>query len=281
MARFENPWKTTNRWGKGGNEYDKWFSTENPVLQTPSVTTSDSSQNIFKVKGTIISFQIWINDALVHDPIVNTWLPLTFKSNLITGLLPKENVPKAFFRLSVDTTVTTYSFYFNPQVSSLITVEAENIKRLENNLSISQVDDSNLDDVSKFSWGETAGAYPTLGRNNLYKPEEWVLASTEQLLRARAAIDLIGTSGRNQRLQEGTPDITNATIKKLAAYHLKSNFPSVDKEIANNPNVRWFFLDTNPKVSHTGINNTQKIVKIYGPFFNTTGGDVPSWSNFT
>jgi len=63
----------------------------------------------------------------------------------------------------------------------------------------------------------------------------------------------------------------------LAAYHLTDNFPEVDDVIANDEEVKYFYLSPQKNVKTPSINSDfydQKCVKTYGPFYNVGGGDV-------
>ena len=133
--------------------------------------------------------------------------------------------------------------------------------------------------VNKNSWGETSGLYPTANgtkSKNLYDPTGWDYDSSNQLMKARAAISLIGT--RNPRLHSATPKDTKIE-QILVPWHMEENFPSVDAEIKENEDVKYFYLSPDPNAKHTGLNYKTNIVEIeksYGPFYNIGGGDVKS-----
>ena len=124
--------------------------------------------------------------------------------------------------------------------------------------------------VSDVSWGETAGLYPTAG-GNLYNPSRWDQGLVGELLKARAAIHLVGNE-RNPKVHRSMPS-RNALEQKLAAYHYTENFPAVDPEIASDEAVKYFYLSADPNAKHTGITGGIK-VKHYGPFHNVGGGDA-------
>lgn len=128
--------------------------------------------------------------------------------------------------------------------------------------------------VSRVSWGETSGIYPTANTTNptgIYNPANWDPAKICLLLRARAAVHAVGARG--ERVHRDSPG-TSAIDRALKPYHFTENFPAVDGEIANDAGVRWFYLGTTATTMHTGIRNPV-LVKSYGPFFNGGGGDVP------
>ena len=135
--------------------------------------------------------------------------------------------------------------------------------------------------ISKISWGETSGLYPTKDVYNpksseLYNPDKWDEQKTEELLKARAAIHLIGTK-RNSTVRKSNCNMQGVE-KTLATYHLTSNFPDVDPEILNDDNVKYFYLSKEPTTTTPSINSEyyeQECVKTYGPFYNIGGGDVP------
>ena len=141
--------------------------------------------------------------------------------------------------------------------------------------------EKNKNNISKISWGETSGIYPTKDVTNpsnseLYSPEKWDSTKTAELLKARAAIHLIGTT-RNTHVKKLECKMKNIE-KTLATYHLIDNFPEVDSVIKNDADVRFFYL-TSKATKNTPATNpnyyNQKCVKSYGPFYNIGKGDVP------
>lgn len=132
--------------------------------------------------------------------------------------------------------------------------------------------------LSETSWGETSGLYPT--KDNKYDPTKWDPAKTCELLKARGAVHTVG--GRGQRVHKAKPG-SGAIEQKLKPYHFVENFPAVDAEIAD-PQVKWFYLSTQadkPDV-HPGTTGTE-LVKSYGSFHNSGGGDVKAgdvWIHF-
>jgi hypothetical protein len=138
--------------------------------------------------------------------------------------------------------------------------------------------DEKRGNISRVSFGETGGLYPTKNgqKGSLYQPKDWDEQMTAQLLKCRAAITLV--AGRGERHKTALPNTSNAVERMLAAYHLTDNFPPVDIEIASDPTVRFFFLSPKKDAKHTGLNYDNwdvKMVKAYGPFYNVGGGDVP------
>ncbi len=149
------------------------------------------------------------------------------------------------------------------------------------NNGIIPVTDANAKNISIISWGETRGIYPTKNTLNppdseLYNPSKWDEEKTASLLKARAAIHLIGTS-RNAHVHQASCELKGIN-KTLAAYHLIDNFPEVDPVVANDGTVKFFYLSSLEKVDTPSIDSqtyNQKCVKSYGPFYNNGGGDVP------
>ena len=147
---------------------------------------------------------------------------------------------------------------------------------------IKKVNDNNKSHLSKASYGETSGIYPTKNVDNpsqtdIYNPTNWDSNKKQELLKARAAIHLIGTT-RNKNVRNATCPTNTTLAKTLAAYHLTDNFPSVDDVIANDNDVKFFYLSSQKKVETPSIDSRyydQKCVKTYGPFYNVGGGDVP------
>ena len=141
--------------------------------------------------------------------------------------------------------------------------------------------ESNKSHISKVSWGETSGIYPTSNVDNpstkdIYNPDNWDSDKLTELLKARAAIHLIGNK-RNSNVRKSVCGMQGIE-KMLASYHLTDNFPDVDDEIANDEMVRYFYLSPEESVETPSINSNyykQECVKTYGPFYNIGGGDVP------
>ena len=133
--------------------------------------------------------------------------------------------------------------------------------------------------VSKYSFGETSGLYPLENVNNptndeIYNPEKWDYDISLKLLEARAAIHLIAT--RNKELHSNTPANTGLE-KTITPWHITVNFPTVDKAIKDDADVKYFYLSPDINAKHTGLDYTLydvTIVKSYGPFYNIGGGDV-------
>ena len=141
--------------------------------------------------------------------------------------------------------------------------------------------ESNKSHISKVSWGETSGIYPTSNVDNpsqadIYNPNNWDSDKLTELLKARAAIHLIDNK-RNSNVRKSVCGM-HGIEKTLASYHLTDNFPDVDDEIANDEMVRYFYLSPEESVETPSINSNyykQECVKTYGPFYNIGGGDVP------
>ncbi len=142
--------------------------------------------------------------------------------------------------------------------------------------------DKNVQNIANVSWGETQGIYPTKNTSNpsskeLFNPSKWDPEKLDELLKARAAIQLIGTE-RNTQVRKDDINIKDNIEKILGTYHLKDNFPAVDPEIKNDPDVKFFFLAKENDTKHSAIKTengwNQSIVKSYGPFYNIGGGDA-------
>ena len=139
---------------------------------------------------------------------------------------------------------------------------------------------NNRQKFSKISWGETSGLYPMKDPSDpnnkklCYTPVNWDEEKTEELLKARAAIHLIGTQ-RNSTVHKDDCNMNNSLQRTLATYHLISNFPSVDEEILNDENVKYFYLSPCPIVATPSLApDGQECVMSYGPFYNVGGGDA-------
>jgi hypothetical protein len=153
--------------------------------------------------------------------------------------------------------------------------------------SIIPVTERNKKNISTSSWGETSGLYPVkiskdkLGKNvslkksDLFNPNKWDPELLQQLLKARAAINLVAT--RTSALHNAKPNLNDPIEKLLAAYHLTDNFPSVDLEIKNDSEVKFFYLSSDKNIKTPSISSKywdQKTVKTYGPFYSIGGGDA-------
>ncbi|PLK42095.1 hypothetical protein C0V77_22670 [Emticicia sp. TH156] len=137
---------------------------------------------------------------------------------------------------------------------------------------INPVTPTNKGNVSKVSWGETSGIYPTKTLNptekELNDPTKWDMNKVQQLMEARASIDYIYN---NVNKDAHTNDIDAVGKDKLLApYHLKDNFPEVPKQIKDLVKGRGFFyLASKADVKTPSISDKywdQTIVKSYGPF---------------
>jgi RHS repeat-associated protein len=152
---------------------------------------------------------------------------------------------------------------------------------------ITPVNEKNKKNISKASWGETSGLYPVKveqdknGKDikpknkDLFSPDSWDGDLTQQLLKARAAIDLL--SSRNEKHASASPNLDDPTEKKLAAYHLTNNFPEVDIEIRGDADVKFFYLSKEQNAQTPSISPkywNQEKVKTYGPFYAIGGGDA-------
>ncbi|MBS1902216.1 MAG: DUF4157 domain-containing protein [Bacteroidetes bacterium] len=124
--------------------------------------------------------------------------------------------------------------------------------------------------LSKVSWGETSGIYPT--KDNRYTPEKWDPQKTCDLLRARGAVNAVGARG--QKVHEASPGSSVIELK-LKPYHFTENFPSLDPEIADNA-VKWFYLSPLSSLPQHPTMSMLTSVKSYGAFYNNGGGDVPA-----
>jgi hypothetical protein len=136
---------------------------------------------------------------------------------------------------------------------------------------------ASVGEINPISWGETIGLYPTNG-DKLYTPEFWTdLTKIDQLLRCRKAVSVVGK--RNTFVHSVTPSASSITgvVAKVAPYHVEANFPALDAEIAD-PDVKFFYLAPTATTITPSIDKryyTPTIVKAYGPFYNTGGGDAP------
>jgi hypothetical protein len=140
--------------------------------------------------------------------------------------------------------------------------------------------------ISKSSWGETQGVYPTKSmnptENEKYNSEKWDENKTNLLLEARSGINFIANN-RNSNVQLDSPNMDSNIERSLSTFHMTCNFPSVPYEIKTDPNVTAFYLGKTPYDRHLGLNyetHNIKIVAAYGPFYNTGGGDVKEGSMY-
>ncbi len=160
----------------------------------------------------------------------------------------------------------------------LVDPDGREVDDPEKKKKLESVNDKNKKNISEISWGETSGLYPTKNGEkipNYENPVNWDEQKTEELMKARAAIHLIGTRRNTQVFRA---KCTLKGIEKiLAKYHLTSNFPPVDAEILNDKDVKYFYLSSFPTEATPSINSDyydQVCVKTYGPFYNAGGGDA-------
>ncbi|HYR10132.1 MAG TPA: DUF4157 domain-containing protein [Longimicrobium sp.] len=134
--------------------------------------------------------------------------------------------------------------------------------------------------VNRVSWGETAGLYPTASGSGLFDPTQWDQAKLCELLRARRGVAEVGT--RNKAVHKASPS-AGKIDQMLKKYHFDENFPALDAEVAD-AEVKWFYISssgTGP-AAHPGATGSV-LVKSYGSFYNTGGGDVKkgaAWIHF-
>ena len=123
----------------------------------------------------------------------------------------------------------------------LVDPDGREVDDPEKKKKLESVNDKNKKNISEISWGETSGLYPTKNGGkipNYENPVNWDEQKTEELMKARAAIHLIGTRRNTQVFRA---KCTLKGIEKiLAKYHLTSNFPPVDAEILNDKDVKFF-----------------------------------------
>lgn len=136
----------------------------------------------------------------------------------------------------------------------------------------------NLNRISRPSWTETSSLYPCTP-SNIYWPQNWDTKLLSELLEARASIHLV-CGQRNEKYkskpQKPLPNLKN--VDRISAkYHLIDNFPPIPSVIRDNKDIRWIGVYKEPDHRHVGINKSQKIVKAYGPFHNTTPNTNEDW----
>ncbi len=152
---------------------------------------------------------------------------------------------------------------------------------------VTPVNEKNKKNISKSSYGETAGLYPVkTGKDkngkeikpknkDLFNPNSWDADLLKQLLKARAAINLLAARGAS--LHTDSPDLNDPIEKLLAAYHLTDNLPEVDSEIKDDKDVMFFYLSSDKNKKTPSISSKywdQTTVKTYGPFYSIGGGDA-------
>ncbi len=241
------------------------------VLDNP-FTKKEEEGLVFTVKGNIKYVYISINDSF-YKPLFLSWKPFQISTKPLQEIdvqLTKRNTKYKIFRINIETTKGVVQHKFNPFDSTKIEIKFNAFEPFAENLTLAS--NSNKEDIGKVSWGETSGLYPTTSNENLYQVGKWSAPIVHELLKARAAIEIVGRRG--EEVQTHTPNLDDNIQKMLATYHLKSNLPPADGEIEDNPNVKYFYLDAKYDKKHTALNNTQKTIKSYGPFYNIGGGDV-------
>lgn len=129
--------------------------------------------------------------------------------------------------------------------------------------------------------GETSGLYPVKNSNLKYSEpiniDNWDCDILKQLMKARAGITLV--ADRNGKHHTAKVNLNNAIEKKLAPFHLKNNFPSVDSAIDSDSAFKYFFLSDKPNSDAPSSMISPKYwnqvrVATYGPFYAIGGGDA-------
>lgn len=269
LKNFVNPWEL-NKDVLNTNVLDTNVL-ETSVLDNP-FTKNEEEDLVFTVKGNVKYVYITINDSF-YKPLFLSWKPFQISTKPLQEIdvqLSKRNAKHRIFRVIIETTKGVVQHKFNPLNNTKIEIKSNAFEPFAENLTLAS--DSNKDDIGKVSWGETSGLYPTISNKNLYQVGKWGAPIVYELLKARAAIEVVG--GRGEKVQTYTPNLNDNIQKMLATYHLKSNLPPADGEIEDNSKVKYFYLDAKYDKRHTALNNTQKIIKSYGPFYNIGGGDV-------
>jgi hypothetical protein len=152
---------------------------------------------------------------------------------------------------------------------------------------VTPVNEKNKKNISTSSYGETAGLYPVkTGKDktgkeikpknkDLFNPNSWDADLLKQLLKARAAINLLAKRGAS--LHNDSPNLNDPLEKLMAAYHLTDNLPEVDSEIKDDKDVMFFYLSSDKNKKTPSISAKywdQTTVKTYGPFYSIGGGDA-------
>lgn len=232
-------------------------------------TGSNKMPYLFNAKEKDSETGLYYYGARYYDPRVSVWISVDPMMEKYPGLSPYNYCLNNPVKLvDPDGKETEDPSDLNKKTSEKIAPQ------------YAPVDNKNVKNLSAVSWGETQGIYPTKSMkpksSDLYNPKNWDAEKTKSLLEARAGIKYI-YENRNNKAHTDDININSPTEKILAPYHLNDNLPKPANEITSNENVKYFFLGSSPNTKHTGINSkywNQEVVKSYGPFYNSGGGDA-------
>ncbi|MGL4629884.1 MAG: RHS repeat domain-containing protein, partial [Leadbetterella sp.] len=283
--------------------YDAWGLAFGSDAVTPSVVEGNKDRFQYNGKELLTDLDLGWNDygARMYDATIGRWSavdPLAEVSRRWSPYAYCYNNPLIF--VDPDGMMAQTIYDFDGNAHEINDDDVENIYKSEdnnrnsskdvqqsNNSGVDPVNNNNKKNISTSSYGETAGLYPIKTEKDakgnvikpknkdLFNPKTWDPHLLNQLLKARAAITLL--SERGAKLHNDSPDLNDPTEKLLAAYHLKNNFPVVDPEIKDDPEVMFFYLSPNKNIKTPSISPKywdQKTVKAYGPFYSIGGGDA-------
>lgn len=273
FKEFKNPWSADNsEWF--GEEKDKWFEegefTKGTQTSAPEINLEND--NIVAPAGyikyrSVEGGAIFILSQSSVDLFKSDYPSLSSNKDIKTNAL-KDDV-KNFKIKGIE-----YVASFNKENGSFVGYLNSSSKLYYSNPN-GLISNGR---VSKPSWGETSGIYPTADGNSisgLYTPKNWDYQMSLELLKSRAAITLIAS--RNSHLREAFPS-KNKIEEIISVWHMTDNLPNADNIILNDSGVKFFFLSNDKDAKHTGLNydtNNVEMVQRYGPFYNNGGGDVP------
>ncbi len=221
------------------------------------------------------SIGLYFYNARYYDPALGRFLSAD-------TIIPSPGNPQSLNRYSY--VLNSPLKYIDPTGHREIIAEDENGKPILWTPATSEAAYDPKAETANISWGETAGLYPiTPGLSKdavtpaiLYNPDQWDPTSVNQLLKARAAIEIIAK--RNSKVQSGIPNLDNDVEKELMPYHakpvLRAMEAEVDREVRTDRDVRLFYISPNAVEAHHPADNESQLVVSYGPFWNTGGGDV-------
>ncbi|HTJ51903.1 MAG TPA: RHS repeat-associated core domain-containing protein [Cyclobacteriaceae bacterium] len=135
--------------------------------------------------------------------------------------------------------------------------------------------------IAKVGFGETRGLYPSSDGGKVgTDPANWDYAASQQLMEARAAIEVVRQ--RNTKTHPGAEPSNNPNNAEYnqRPFAISENFPSVDPAISNDPEVTQFYNASSATFVPGGKFYDSKswnisLVKSYGPFYNASSkGDT-------
>lgn len=138
--------------------------------------------------------------------------------------------------------------------------------------------DPNLTRQQQTIYGETAGIYPQLtgqaSGTGVYHPSNWDPASADQLKTARAW--MAGVSLVNHNTHQSVPDLSNGVDRMVWGNSVDA--AQAAQQLKPPTGTNHFFIRQEGSGPQVPSWNNPELIKSFGPFINTGGGDAPRGS---